>query len=160
LDVVYTIVLDSLENQLNFDFKVAPSQNYKLELLPGTITDFFENTNDTLVYNLRTKSVADYGNLTINLNGNTIVYPIIVQLTNEKGDLKREIYVTKPQSFEFNNLNPGKYMARVIFDTNENGQWDTGNFLKKIQPEKISYFPTTIELRANWEEIKTFNLID
>lgn len=160
LAVSYTIVLDSIENQLNFDFEVAPSQNYKLELLPGTITDFFENTNDSLIYNLRTKGVADYGNLTIILNGNTITYPIIVQLTNEKGDLKREIYATKPQSFEFNNLNPGKYMARVIFDSNENGQWDTGSFLKKKQPEKISYFPTIIELRANWEEIKTFNLID
>ena len=160
LKVASYIGLDSLENQLNFDFKVDPSQNYKLELLPGAITDFFENTNDTLVFNLRTKSVADYGNLTLILSGNTITYPIIVQLINEKGDLKREIYATQPQSFEFNNLNPGKYNARVVFDSNENGQWDTGNYLKKKQPEKISYFPTTIELRANWEEIKTFNLID
>jgi uncharacterized protein (DUF2141 family) len=160
LKVASYIGLDSLENQLNFDFKFDPSQNYKLELLPGAITDFFENTNDTLVFNLRTKSLADYGNLTLILSGNTIRYPIIVQLINEKGDLKREIYATQPQSFEFNNLNPGKYIARIIFDSNENGQWDTGNYLKKKQPEKISYFPTTIELRANWEEIKTFNLID
>ena len=49
---------------------------------------------------------------------------------------------------------------RVIFDLNGNGKWDTGNLLKKIQPEKISYYPALIELRANWEKIETFNLID
>ena len=96
----------------------------------------------------------------IQLNGSNIKYPIIVQLTNEKGDLQREIYANQPQTYTFNNLNPGKYMARVIFDSNKNRKWDTGNFLKKIQPEKISYYPNLIELRANWEKIETFNLID
>ena len=51
-------------------------------------------------------------------------------------------------------------MARVIFDSNGNQKWDTGNFLKKIQPEKVSYYPILIEMRANWEKIETFNLID
>ncbi|MEH6760291.1 MAG: Ig-like domain-containing protein [Maribacter arcticus] len=158
--VANNLKLDTLENQLNFDFKILPNQSYKIELLPGAITDFFDNTNDTVVYNLRTKSVADYGNLSLELNGNNIKYPIIVQLTNEKGNLQREIYANQPQTYAFNNLNPGKYMARVIFDSNKNRKWDTGNFLKKIQPEKISYYPNLIELRANWEKIETFNLID
>lgn len=158
--VANNLKVDTLENQLNFDFKILPNQSYKIELLPGAITDFFDNTNDTVVYNLRTKSVADYGNLSLELNGNNIKYPIIVQLTNEKGDLQREIYANQPQTYAFNNLNPGKYMARVIFDSNKNRKWDTGNFLKKIQPEKISYYPNLIELRANWEKIETFNLID
>jgi len=158
--VANNLKLDTLENQLNFDFKILPNQSYKIELLPGAITDFFDNTNDTVVYNLRTKSVADYGNLSLELNGNNIKYPIIVQLTNEKGDLQREIYANQPQTYAFNNLNPGKYMARVIFDSNKNRKWDTGNFLKKIQPEKISYYPSLIELRANWDWVETFNLID
>lgn len=158
--VSHTIELDTIKNQLNFDFDVAPSQNYTLELLPEAITDFFENTNDTTSYNLKTKSIADYGNLTLNLNSTNITYPIIVQLTNDKGEMQREIYASKPQSFEFNNLNPDKYLARVIFDTNGNKKWDTGNFLKKIQPERVSYYPTLIELRANWEKIETFNLIN
>jgi uncharacterized protein (DUF2141 family) len=160
LSIAHHLTLDSIDNLLNVDFKIDANQSYKIELLPGALTDFFESTNDTVYYNLKTKSIADYGNLTLNINGNDIPYPIIVQLTNEKGDLQREIYADKEQEFSFNNLNPGKYMARVIFDENANGQWDTGNFLKKIQPEKISYYPTLIELRANWEKIETFNLID
>lgn len=158
--VTHNLTLDSVDNLLNFDFKVDANQSYRIELLPGALTDFFESTNDTLFFNLKTKSIADYGNLTLNVNGSEIAYPIIVQLTNEKGDLQREIYAEEKQEFSFNNLNPGNYMVRVIFDSNGNGKWDTGNFLKKIQPEKISYYPTLIELRANWEKIETFNLID
>jgi uncharacterized protein (DUF2141 family) len=158
--VANNLILDTLKNHLNFDFKILPNQSYKIELLPGAITDFFDNTNDTVVYNLRTKSKADYGNLTLNLNATNIAFPIIVQLTNEKGEVQREIFATESQVFEFNNLNPGKYMARVIFDSNGNQKWDTGNYLKKIKPEKVSYYPTLIEMRANWEGNETFNLID
>ncbi len=160
IEIAVNVKLDSLRNLLNFDFKIDPDQNYRMELIPGAVTDFFETTNDSVAFSFKTKSLADYGNLTLNLNGNSIVYPIIVQLTNEKGELQREIYATEPQVYTFNNLNPGKYQARVIFDLNGNGKWDTGNLLKKIQPEKISYYPALIELRANWEKIETFNLID
>ncbi|WP_424003270.1 Ig-like domain-containing protein [Maribacter sp. IgM3_T14_3] len=160
VEIAYKLKLDTLQNLLNFDFKVNPDQSYRMELVPGAVTDFFETSNDSVAYSFRTKSIADYGNLTLNLNGNTIVYPIIVQLTNEKGDLQREIFASGPQEYVFNNLNPGKYQARVIFDMNGNGKWDTGSFLEHRQPEKISYYPTLIELRANWEKIETFNLID
>ena len=160
IEIAVNVKLDSLRNLLNFDFKIDPDQNYRMELIPGAVTDFFETTNDSVAFSFKTKSLADYGNLTLNLNGNSIVYPIIVQLTNEKGELQREIYATEPQVYTFDNLNPGKYQARVIFDLNGNGKWDTGNLLKKIQPEKISYYPALIELRANWEKIETFNLID
>lgn len=160
IEIAVNVKLDSLRNLLNFDFKIDPDQNYRMELIPGAVTDFFETTNDSVAFSFKTKSLADYGNLTLNLNSNSIVYPIIVQLTNEKGELQREIYATEPQVYTFDNLNPGKYQARVIFDLNGNGKWDTGNLLKKIQPEKISYYPALIELRANWEKIETFNLID
>ncbi|WP_396636510.1 Ig-like domain-containing protein [Maribacter sp. R77961] len=158
--VTYSIKLDSVANKLNFDFMVEPNENYKIELLPGAIQDFFEETNDTINYSLSTKSLADFGNLSLNLNGTNISYPLIVQLTNEKGKTEREIYATGPQVFDFNNLDPGKYMVRIIFDENGNKQWDTGNYLKNIQPEKVSYYPSLIEMRANWEKIETFNLID
>lgn len=160
VEIAYKLKLDTLENLLNFNFKIDPDQSYRMELIPGAVTDFFQTSNDSVAYSFRTKSIADYGNLTLNLNGSSIVYPIIVQLTNEKGDLQREIYATEPQAYVFDNLNPGKYQARVIFDMNGNGKWDTGSFLEHRQPEKISYYPTLIELRANWEKIETFNLID
>lgn len=153
----YTFVLDTLKNKVDFDFEVEPNQKYSFSLLPGAITDFFGMQNDTLDYNLSTGSFADYGNLRMILGGD-VTYPIVVQLTNEKGVVQREIIASEAQTFEFNHLNPGNYIARVIFDSNGNGKWDTGNYLKKQQPEKISYYPGTIEIRANWEKEETFIL--
>lgn len=160
LPVDYSIFLDTLKNKMSFDFKVAPNERYKMQLLPGAVTDFFGTTNDTINFALSTKSLADFGDLTVNLNGNQINYPIIVQLTNEKEEVQREIFASEAKPFEFNNLNPGKYLLRVIFDENHNGVWDTGSFLKRIQPEKVSYYPNTIEMRANWIENITFNILD
>ncbi len=153
----YTFVLDTLKNKVDFDFEVEPNQKYSFSLLPGAITDFFGMQNDTLDYNLSTGSFADYGNLRM-IFGSDVTYPIVVQLTNEKGVVQREIVASEAQTFEFNHLNPGNYIARVIFDSNGNGKWDTGNYLKKQQPEKISYYPGTIEIRANWEKEETFIL--
>lgn len=153
----YTYVLDTLKNKIDFDFEVEPNQSYSFSFLPGAITDFFGTQNDTLAYNLSTGSFADYGNLRMVLGGD-VPYPVIVQLTNEKGEVQREIIASESQIFEFNNLDPGNYVARVILDKNGNGKLDTGNYLKKIQPEKVSYYPGVIEIRANWEKEETFIL--
>ncbi|MFD0799065.1 Ig-like domain-containing protein [Maribacter chungangensis] len=158
LRVPYTLVLDSIKNKLDVVFELEANENYKMQLLPGTVLDFFGNTNDTLNYSFGTKSLADYGNLQLNIVGSAIAYPIIVQLLNEKEEVQREIYAEETQLFEFNNLDPKNYLVRVIFDENQNGKWDTGNFLKRIQPERVSYYPGVIEMRANWEKIETFTL--
>jgi hypothetical protein len=87
------------------------------------------------------------------------IYPVIVQLTDEKGEVKYEQFADKSQFFDFNNLTPAKYYIRVVFDTNGNKKYDTGNYLKKLQPESISHFPELLDARANWDEIIEFELI-
>lgn len=157
LDVVLRTQLDTIGNKVDFGFPLEPNENYSLELLPGAITDFFGETNDTLTYTLSTQSLADYGNLTVNVQG-AVIYPIIVQLTDGDGKMQLEIYAEEEQPFEFNNLEPATYLIRVIEDRNANRKWDTGNFLKNLQPEKVRYYPEEIEIRANWEKIETFTL--
>jgi hypothetical protein len=157
LDLKLKLELDTIANKVDFDFPLDPDENYSLELLPGAITDFFGETNDTLSYNLSTQKFADYGNLTINIQG-AVVYPILVQLTDTKGKMQLEIYAKEERAFEFNHIEPSTYLIRVIQDRNGNGKWDTGNFLKKLQPEKVKYYPDEIEIRANWEKIETFIL--
>ncbi|MCP4977197.1 MAG: Ig-like domain-containing protein [Maribacter sp.] len=154
--VDFTVKLDSIGNKADFEFNIEPNENFQLELLPGAITDFFGNENDTLIIRLGTKSFADYGNLRMTITTAMGNYPLIIQLTDEKGETKQEIYAKEPQAIEFNNIDPSKYRIRVIFDTNGNGQWDTGNYLKRIQPERVTYYPDVIEMRANWEKNETF----
>lgn len=151
----FSHVLDTLENKVEFDFEIEPNQKYRLSLLPGAISDFFGMQNDTLDYAISTSGYADYGNLRITLGG-AVQYPLVLQLTNEQGEIQREIIAPESKIFEFSNLDPGNYVVRVIFDDNGNGKWDTGSYLKKRQPERISYYPDVIEVRANWELEQNF----
>ena len=45
----------------------------------------------------------------------------------------------------------GPGLTVKIIDENKNFEWDTGNYLKKIQPEKVIYLTNELDLRANWE---------
>ena len=117
--------------------------------MPGALTDFFGEQNDTLNFSFRTKTFDDYGSARINVFNTK--YPIIVQLTNESGDVKFSKYLTQSDPIDFNAIDAGVYYLRVIQDTNANGKWDSGHFINKKQPEKVSYFSDKLEVRAGWE---------
>ena len=157
LNVDYVAALDQTENKILIDFSKEPNETYQITGLPEFITDFFEHPNDTLQYRLSTGSYADFGNLRINMVGD-VQYPVIMQLTNQDGKTKREIIADQPVIFEFNNIEPGEYLIRLIFDSNGNQIWDTGSYLENIQPERVIYYPQSIEVRANWELEQTFTV--
>ncbi len=158
VSVAFKSIIDTEDNALQLDFDVLPEERYSFRLLPGALEDFFGNTNDTLSYNLTTKAITDYGSIHITLQ-NVNTFPVIVQLTDEKGNMERELYGSEDaQSFHFRNIDPGKYLIRVIYDTNSNGKWDTGNYLQKLQPEKVIYYPEILDVRENWELDQTFIL--
>ncbi|WP_452229039.1 MULTISPECIES: Ig-like domain-containing protein [unclassified Lacinutrix] len=158
LKVAYKTTLDTLSNTYSFAFDKTEDNKYTIQVLPEAFTDFFENKNDTLNYRLSTKNFADYGNVRITLFN--AKYPIIAQLTDDKGEIKAEIYSTEPEPLDFRYLDPAKYYLRVIFDTNKNQKYDSGSYLKKRQPERISHFNEVIEVRANWDPIIDFTLLD
>ncbi|MBT8253946.1 MAG: hypothetical protein HKN00_02020 [Flavobacteriaceae bacterium] len=155
VEIDFTNSKDSLRNILRFHFNKTESNIYRLQLLPGAITDFFGNQNDTLSYSVRTKALSDYGN--VRLFVRNAIYPIIVQLVNDT-DVVAEKYATTQDPIDFTNLNPGKYYIRVIFDANGNMKYDPGNYLLKRQSERVSYFPEQIEVRASWNFIEEFTL--
>jgi hypothetical protein len=61
---------------------------------------------------------------------------------------------------DFQSVTPGVYFLRAVFDTNKNGSYDSGSYLSKIQPERVSYASTPIEVRAGWDTIEEFVLAD
>ena len=158
LQVNYTLEFDTIYNKYSIAFDKKEGENYNIKMLPGAISDFFGAQNDTLNFNLKTKTYNDYGNIRVNLIN--AVYPLIVQLITEKGDVKYEKYTTESGPVDFGNLNAGKFYLRVIFDTNQNGSYDPGNFLEGIQPERVSYYPDIIDLRTGFDEVHNFTLLD
>lgn len=147
----------SFDNRLVLEFEKQESSTYNFMALPGAFTDFFGRRNDTLRSQFRTRAYSDVGSIAVSLQ-NVDRFPIIVQLTNEKGEVQRSKASTDQTTFNFQYLTPGRYLVRVIYDDNENGIWDTGNFLEREQPEEIIYFPEAIDVRANWDQTYQVNL--
>ena len=156
LNVPFESSYRALENIYDFKFEKKESENYKITMLPGAIEDFFGNVNDTLNFAARTKTYADYSNMRVTLKN--VTYPLIVQLMSENEEVKYEQFATEEQLFDFRNLTPGKYYLRVIFDSNGNQKWDSGNYLEQRQAERIGYYPDLIDARANWDPIIEFTL--
>jgi hypothetical protein len=76
---------------------------------------------------------------------------IIFQLLSEKGEVLREFFMSKEQEIIMDYLAPGKYWLKIIFDKNNNGKWDTGNYFKKIQPERVIMSGSPIEVKSKFD---------
>ena len=154
----FTPNYDDFNQKLVLNFPKNTSEKYQIQLLPGALTDFFEKSNDTLTYKLETRSESDYGNLIVDFQ-NVKRFPIIIELTNEKGEILAYDYSEKNTKVEFNFLEPKDYILRVIYDDNKNKKWDSGNYLEKRQAEEVIYYSKVIkDVRANWNDNETFDL--
>lgn len=153
--VAFKTTYDEFYQEVKLDFAREPLEKYTVQAFPGALTDFFEKTNDTLQYRLTTQNVSDYANMSIILK-NVKQFPVIVELTNSKGDVVASQYSEGNTLIEFIGLQPASFMLRAIYDENKNGIWDTGNYLEKRQPEEVIYFKDPankdeINVRANWD---------
>jgi uncharacterized protein (DUF2141 family) len=155
--VDFTAKLDKFQNQVQLQFEKQDNKSYKLTIFPDALTDFYGNTNDTIKVNLRTKSKADFSVVALTIS-NVDRYPIIVQLVDDKEKVEKSVTLTNTNKYTFEYVKPGKYFIKVIYDDNKNGVWDSGNYLKNIQPEIIKYVEIKDELRANWDLIQLITL--
>lgn len=156
-EVKFTTKYDAFNQKLMFDFKKEPLEKYVLKFLPGAVTNFNEKTNDTLSYKFSTNNNSDYGNLRISLE-HVKRFPVIVQLTDEKGKVLQTAYSDKIINITFDLIEPQKYTLRLIYDDNKDKMWTPGNFLEQRQSEEVIYFPKEIDVRANWDVEQPFDV--
>ncbi|MFV8341371.1 Ig-like domain-containing protein [Flavobacterium sp. XS2P39] len=153
----FTTEYDEFNQKLYLDFKKEPSEQYSISILPGALTDLFEKSNDSLTYKVSTKNTADYGNLSVSLQ-NVKQFPVIVELTNLKGEVLATEYSEKNTTIDFNLIEPALYTLRAIYDENKSKEWDSGNYLEKRKAEEVIYFSKEIDVRANWDVNQIFDL--
>jgi hypothetical protein len=126
---------------------------YHLLLANNAFIDVYERTNDTIQKTFSVDSENSYSLLSIEVKTNTESQKIIQLLDGQGGVLREQILGNEMVHFE--HLKAGKYGLKLIMDTNSNGKWDTGDYVKKIQPEPVWIYEEEIDLRANWDrEIK------
>ena len=158
LIIPFTTSINDNLDQIEIEFEVSPSDNYKVFILPEAIKDIRGVSNDTLQYNVVSQTLEDYGNVYLDVIRNS-EFKFILHMIDSNGDIVREFKnVNLDTTYNFDYVRPGKYTFRLIEDANNNDIWDTGNYLKKIKPESVYYFANELEVRANWDLNETFNL--
>ena len=158
ISVPFATSLNDNLDQIDIKFEVSPSDNYRIFILPEAIRDIKGVINDNLQFNLVSQSLEDYGNIYLDVIRNT-QSKFILHLIDSNGDIIREFNnVNQNSTFNFDYIRPGKYTFRLIEDLNKNNLWDTGNYLKRVKPEPVYYFPSELEVRANWDLNETFDL--
>ncbi len=146
----YEIYTDSLNiRTIVLDKQWESETHYHFIAYPGAFRDVYDAVNDTIDTEFSVRNEDYYGTLIV--NPDTVVTPLVIQLMNENDEVLREQSLAISGKVVFGYLDPGKYKLKLIYDRNGNEKWDTGNYLKGIQPEKVQFYEGEIIIRANWE---------
>ena len=150
---------DSTLRLLSMRYNWKPEKTYTFQIEDSSFTDIYGKVNSLIQYTLQTKPVEAYGNIEILINSKNPTNNYVVQLTDEKGIIvKEKLKYSVPGTLTFRYLDPLNYKIKVIQDSNSNSEWDTGDYLKKEQPEKVFIYSSLIELRSNWDVELEFDL--
>ena len=94
-------------------------------------------------YKLLCKMVRRFSNINLINTAIFIFKKIIDHYPQHKEEIEQDINIQ--------NILPGTYKLKVVFDENNNGIWDNGDFNTNTQPEKVKYLTEQLILKAYWD---------
>lgn len=156
VDTNYTLIkeaavlYDTSTKKISIRTSWLPDQNYMLMVNAGAVADSNGNTllkTDTLRF--KTKSNEEYGSLKITFQNIDLARHPLLQFM--EGDKIKWTFAVQGNEWKNTMMLPGEYEVRLLYDDNNNGQWDPGNYSHKLQPEKALTIPQKIGVRANWD---------
>ena len=118
-------------------------------------TDIYGYTSAPIKKGFRVKTDDAFATILFDLSSVTDS-TIVVQLLDSSDKVVKQVS-SKNGVAEFFYISPGTYYARLFFDTNNNGVWDTGDYYSNKQPEKTCYYPEKIECKALRDYTLTWN---
>ena len=133
------------------------NESYKLVLAKGFATDSLGATTtkaDTISF--KSKAESEYGSLKLKITGIDMSKHPVLQFTENNN-----VSFSAPLKGSLYNVTlfvPGQYKLRILYDANQNGIWDTGDYWKKIQPEIVIPVEMLLNVKANYENEVEINL--
>lgn len=155
-DVPFDLERDSIDLKLyNIYADWEAGESYAFSIDSAAITGLYGLHTDKVKKEMKVKKPEEYGQIFFNISG--ISQPAFVELLDTQDRVLRQVTVEDGRA-DFYFLNPGKYGARLVEDTNGNGVWDTGNYEQHLQPERVFYYYQVLELKANFDLVQTWNV--
>ena len=150
----FTVEKDTANPRLfKINYRWKQVDNYALTFEENAFTDIYGDKNKRSVKKFTVDKPENYSLLTLAVTVPDTGKSYVVELLNEQRVLLRADVITKNTSLVYKNYLTGKYRVSVIYDTNHNGRWDSGNVKRKAQPENIWVDDDVITLRPNWEQV-------
>jgi hypothetical protein len=148
---------DSTNKKIIISNKWGEGVDYSLVIEKDVASDTLDNKymkTDTISFS--SKRAADYGTVKIKIeNLDSTLNAVLILKQQEKIYYQQQLL---QKNYSIPLILPGDYEISVLFDSNKNGKWDTGNYWKKIQPEKVVSRKETFNIRPNWENELTIDI--
>jgi uncharacterized protein (DUF2141 family) len=154
------IRIDTIRHMLHLETPPIPTDTSKtknkypqaLILAKAAFITTEQDSSKRMVREIKFEKEEDTGMVSVKVI--TTEKNFIVQLLTGDDKVFDEIKNVREHTFRF--VKPNEYKLRLITDTNGNGKWDPGNFLKRQEPEKTLYYQSdegkySFPIRANWE---------
>jgi hypothetical protein len=152
-----TILLDSTSKKITLTNQWKEEQFFKLIIDKDALADSADLAllkSDTL--KITTKKQSDYGNLVLRFKNLDATKNIVLQFV--QNDEVKQFFAISSAEWSNKLFPPGEYDLRILYDANKNGKWDTGNYSKKIQPEKVTNLSQKLSIKANWDNERDIEL--
>ncbi len=149
--------IDSSRTKITLTVKWQEAAQYRLIMDTTAISDSANNhlgKIDTIRFNVKEQS--DYGNVVLRFSNLDLTKHPVLQFV--QGEETKKSYPLNASEWSNKFVVPGEYEIRILFDDNNNGKWDPGNYSKKLQPEKAITLTQKIAVRANWDNERDIKL--
>ena len=128
---------------------------YELFIPPGAITDVMGYSNDSIKVALTTFDPEKFATITIDVAGEA-GKRYIIQQTDASGKTQQEVKGVATGKYTIRFVPAGEIRLRIIEDTNGNGEWDSGNVVEHLQPERAEMYinergEDLFATKMNWE---------
>lgn len=163
-DSVFTSVpfkfsTDSINpRKFKIEHKWEPGDKYKFKIDSASVHSIYGLFNDKIDQSFGIKTLDQYGNLLFTIHGLPDSVVSYVELLDQADKPFRKVRVKNNEALIFD-IDPGKIYARLFIDENGDGEWTTGNYDKKRQPEMVYYYPKPYEIRAYTDHEEDWNLL-
>lgn len=140
------------------DYPFQEKKKYEIRFAEGAINSVFDSKNKYFTKRLQLLNSSDFGKLSVAFTLPEKDKQYIFELINESNKTIYHKIISRDTAFTLPTVKNGNYRIKIIYDTNKNGTWDTGNLIKKQFPEQIWLDPRTFTIRPNWEVQQRVNI--
>ena len=131
------------------------ASKYRFYIPKGSMTDVMGYQNDSISSSFSTYDPEKFAKIVLTVNGKE-GKQYIIQQTDSSSKTQQEITGVTSGKYTINFVSPGDIRIRIIEDSNGNGQWDAGDVIKRLQPERSEMFinekgEDLFATKANWD---------